>query len=268
MKNYIILVTSLLIFCSCGVGAFFPNANNNYGVQTQVVLDRANYRVVDNVEVVIAVNNSNLKRKDVERSAMGELMRRYKLTGSQAFINVNVEEIDRQNTNLFYVLFGFNFVHHKQYVAARATIIEFLQENGEPIASLSPKRNNEFAVNAVSANQTSVVQGETVLFAESASDVLNRAKKTLGRLKKCTVDDVYNLDKFDKILGTYEVLYARTNAQPTVTAINNLSVATQLVSSILDAKKSPNDINNEIEGEESVDRRIEILVEYAKMPEN
>lgn len=87
------------------------------------------------MEVVIEVDNSNLKRQDVERSAYGELLRQYKLTGSQAFINVSIEEVRRESMGFFRALFvGVPKV--KQYVAARATIIEFLQPNGEPIKSV------------------------------------------------------------------------------------------------------------------------------------
>ena len=120
---------------SCAVGTYMPSALNNYGTQTQVVLSGANYRIVRDVEVVIEVDNSNLKRQDVERSAYGELLRQYKLTGSQAFINVSIEEVRRESMGFFRALFvGVPKV--KQYVAARATIIEFLQPNGEPIKSV------------------------------------------------------------------------------------------------------------------------------------
>lgn len=129
MKKIVIFIAATIILSSCAVGTYMPNAYNNYGTQTQVVLDRANFRIVRDVEVVVEVNNSNLKRKDVEQSAYGELLRQYKLTGSQAFINVSIEEVRREKIN------AFGFSKRKQYVAARATIIEFLQDNGEPITS-------------------------------------------------------------------------------------------------------------------------------------
>ena len=129
MKKIVIFIALTIILSSCAVGTYMPNAYNNYGTQTQVVLDRANFRIVRDVEVVVEVNNSNLKRKDVEQSAYGELLRQYKLTGSQAFINVSIEEVRREKIN------AFGFSKRKQYVAARATIIEFLQDNGEPIRS-------------------------------------------------------------------------------------------------------------------------------------
>ncbi len=135
MKKLIIASIVTLMLSSCAVGTYMPGALNNYGTQTQVVLSGANFRIVRDVEVVIEVDNSNLKRQDVERSAYGELLRQYKLTGSQAFINVSIEEVRRESMGFFRALFvGIPKV--KQYVAARATIIEFLQPNGEPIKSV------------------------------------------------------------------------------------------------------------------------------------
>lgn len=135
MKKLIIASIVTLMLSSCAVGTYMPSALNNYGTQTQVVLSGANYRIVRDVEVVIEVDNSNLKRKDVERSIYGELLRQYKLTGSQAFINVSIEQVRRESMGFFRALFvGIPKV--KQYVAARATIIEFLQPNGEPIKSV------------------------------------------------------------------------------------------------------------------------------------
>ena len=135
MKKLIIASIVTLMLSSCAVGTYMPSALNNYGTQTQVVLSGANYRIVRDVEAVIEVDNSNLKRKDVERSAYGELLRQYKLTGSQAFINVSIEQVRRESMGFFRALFvGVPKV--KQYVAARATIIEFLQPNGEPIKSV------------------------------------------------------------------------------------------------------------------------------------
>lgn len=135
MKKLIIASIVTLMLSSCAVGTYMPGALNNYGTQTQVVLSGANFRIVRDVEVVIEVDNSNLKRQDVERSAYGELLRQYKLTGSQAFINVSIEEVRRESAGFFRALFvGVPKV--KQYVAARATIIEFLQPNGEPIKSV------------------------------------------------------------------------------------------------------------------------------------
>lgn len=289
MKKLSILAffaSTLLLFNSCGLGAFIPYANNNYGIQTQVVLDRANYRIVDNVEVVIEVNNTKLKRRDVEKSAMGELMRRYKLTGSQAFINVTIEEIDRQNTNFFFVLFGLNLVHHKQHVAARATIIEFLQENGMPVASAPSSQASTTASDAVSFNQTSVVPQsapavsqvasaqtsvvsqethavsvprEPMADSEEAQKMLGGADRLIKHMKKSRSNEYYS-----GYVKVYKELYMRAQNEPTVTAIENLRVTSLLVTQFLNGGASSDEIEREFKKEKNMDRCIEILVEYAK----
>ena len=274
---------------SCGVGTFIPYANNNYGIQTQVILDRANYRIVDNVEVVVEVNNSNLKRRDVEKSAFAELVNRYKLTGSQAFINVFVEEIDRQNSSLFNMIFGGGLVDHKQHVAARATIIEFLQENGEPIASAPSTHGNRITSNAVSNNQATVVpqqepvgrrveqtqaievQQETPIKAiskepladaELAQKVLDQADRTIKRMK------TPGFDSYNEYQKVYKEQYIRALNEPTITAIENLSATTVLVSTFHGGTTSSDDIKKAFKKEKNIDRRIEILVEYAKKNAN
>ncbi len=285
MKKYLFLALILLMVSSCGVGTFVPYANNNYGIQTQVVLDRANYRIVDNVEVVVEVNNSNLKRRDVEKSAFAELVNRYKLTGSQAFINVFVEEIDRQNSSLFNMIFGGGLVDHKQHVAARATIIEFLQENGEPIASIPSTHSNRINSNAVSSNPATVVpqpepakgrveqtqamevpqdapiraiSKEPLADAELAQKVLDQAERTITRMRSPGNDDYHEYEKI------FKELYSRTLHEPTVTAIDNLNATTILVASLYGGSTSSVEIKNAYKKEKNIDRRIEILVEYAK----
>lgn len=276
MKKYFILTFTLLLFTSCGIGAFIPYANNNYGIQTQVVLDRANYRIVDNVEVVIEVNNFDLKRKDVEKSAMGELMRRYKLTGSQAFINVTIEEIDRQNTNLFYIIFGLNLVDHKQHVAARATIIEFLPENGDSVSSIPSIQDNENASNEASDNQARVVpqsehagsrieqtQASTDTYedwadSELAQKRLSSAERTIERIRKS------GNDNHIEVVKVYKELYERTKSEPTETAIDNLGITTTFISSLFWGGKKSDEIKQAFKKEKNINRRIEILVEYAR----
>lgn len=131
----LLFVTS--IFGSCAVGTYVPHVVTNLGTQTTVVLDKANFRVVRNVEAVVEVDNDRLRRADVEESAFAELMRLYPLTGSQTYINVVCEEMQREK------VFAFHTGRYalKQYVAVRATIIEFLQDNGEPIESVESPYN-------------------------------------------------------------------------------------------------------------------------------
>lgn len=131
MRKYIYLFCVAFIVSSCAVGTYNPMAQNNFGAQTKVVLDKANFRVVRDVEAVVEVNNIKLTRQDVEKSAYGQLLRNARLTGSQVLINVVIEEVVRDKYSFFIPL-----TKRKQYVAARATIIEFLKEDGEPINSI------------------------------------------------------------------------------------------------------------------------------------
>ena len=128
--NFILLVAILGMLTSCGIGVYYPYAHNVFGAQTTVHLDKANFRVVRDVEAVVAVTNTNLSRSSVEKSAYGQLLRNARLTGSQVLINVVIEEVQRASGGLF--RWAFRAPKIVQYVAARATIIEFLDENGNP----------------------------------------------------------------------------------------------------------------------------------------
>ena len=134
MRKVSILLVVALIATSCAVGTYHPYAQNNFGAQSTVVLDKANFRVVRDVEAIVDVNNTNLSRADVASSAYGELLRKAQLTGSQVLINVVIEEVRRETGGFFRWLFGI-LPKRVQHVAARATIIEFLDENGNPTVS-------------------------------------------------------------------------------------------------------------------------------------
>lgn len=129
MKKILMLVASTLMLASCATGVYFPG-NSNFGLTTNVVLSQANYRIVRNLDVTIEINNTNLKRRDVEKSAYAELLRQANLTGSQALSNVIVEEVRRIKMNMV------GFHKYQQYVSAHATVIEFLQEDGTPVKSI------------------------------------------------------------------------------------------------------------------------------------
>ena len=133
MRKLSILLVVALVATSCAVGTYYPYAQNNFGAQSTVVLDKANFRVVRDVEAIVDVNNTNLSRADVASSAYGELLRKAQLTGSQVLINVVIEEVRRESAGFFRLLFG--CPKRVQHVAARATIIEFLDENGNPTVS-------------------------------------------------------------------------------------------------------------------------------------
>lgn len=204
MKKLIIASIVTVMLSSCAVGTYMPEALNNYGTQTQVVLSGANYRIVRDVEVVIEVDNSNLKRKDVERSAYGELLRQYKLTGSQAFINVSIEEVRRENWNFLSLFSGVPKI--KQYVAARATIIEFLQPNGEPIKSVETPYTK-----TVESTPVTVVK-ETKQLTAKEQEIVNYNYLAYlykqGKLNTKKLDKAINLKRIQKLASsdTAEVL--------------------------------------------------------------
>lgn len=133
MKKISILLLVVFVAASCSIGTYLPYAQNNFGAQSKVVLDKANFRVVRDVEAIVDVNNTRLSRADVASSAYGELLRKAQLTGSQVLINVVIEEVRRETAGFFRLLFG--IPKRVQHVAARATIIEFLDENGNPTVS-------------------------------------------------------------------------------------------------------------------------------------
>ena len=135
MRKFGILMVVALIAASCSVGTYYPYAKNHFGAQSTVVLEEANFRVVRDVEAIINVDNTNLSRADVANSAYGELLRKAQLTGSQVLINVVVEEVRRESGGLLRLLFG--MPKRVQHVAARATIIEFLDKDGNPTVSQS-----------------------------------------------------------------------------------------------------------------------------------
>ena len=140
MRKVSVLLVVVLIATSCAVGTYHPYARNNFGAQSTVVLDKANFRVVRDVEAIVDVNNTRLSRADVASSAYGELLRKAQLTGSQVLINVVIEEVRRESAGFFRLLFG--MPKRVQHVAARATIIEFLDENGNPTVSESYRPTN------------------------------------------------------------------------------------------------------------------------------
>ena len=136
MKKVFYFMLVVVLASSCATGYYAPHNINQFGTQTQVILSEANFRIVRHLEVVIDINNSNLKRADVEKSAYAELVRRANLTGSQALINVVIEEVRRDKLHVFLTLFsGVRVSKITQHVAARGTIIECLDKNGNPVQS-------------------------------------------------------------------------------------------------------------------------------------
>lgn len=124
MKKITIILAAIavvVLFGSCATGVYIPGTTS-YGLTTEVVLSKANYRIVRNIDVTVEITNSKAKKEDVEKSAYSALLKEANLTGSQALANVIVEQVRRQK--IIYVFVS----NDKQYVTAHATIIEFLNE--------------------------------------------------------------------------------------------------------------------------------------------
>ena len=131
MKKYYFFALAIIaiLLSSCEVGRYVPRSVNVFGAQTQVVLSQANFRIVRDVELVVDVNNDHIKRSEAEKSAFAELMRKYPLVGSQVYINVVMEEVRREENTA-----NGGLSNLKQYISVRATIIEFIKEDGTPVA--------------------------------------------------------------------------------------------------------------------------------------
>lgn len=239
MRKVSILLVVALIATSCAVGTYHPYARNNFGAQSTVVLDKANFRVVRDVEAIVDVNNTNLSRADVASSAYGELLRKAQLTGSQVLINVVIEEVRRETGGFFRWLFGIP-PKRVQHVAARATIIEFLDENGNPRVSETYRptnthttvtaqpiknSNTNVSVQEVETIKTQPIQKaptEAELKAIQIKEDIQKIKQTHKSIIKLTsyfpystVYDIY-AKIYKKLLNTEENLQTIRKIQPVV----------------------------------------------------
>ena len=239
MRKVSILLVVALVATSCAVGTYYPYARNNFGAQSTVVLDKANFRVVRDVEAIVDVNNTRLSRADVASSAYGELLRKAQLTGSQVLINVVIEEVRRETGGFFRWLFGIP-PKRVQHVAARATIIEFLDENGNPRVSESYRPTNTHTIVTAqpiknSNTNVSVQEVETIktqpiqkapteaeLKAIQIKEDIQKIKQTHKSIIKLTssfpystVYDIYE-KIYKKLLNTEENLQTIRKIQPVV----------------------------------------------------
>lgn len=147
MKQIFVFSLTILLVTGCRVSTYIPYAENQFGAQTTVVLDKANFRVVRDVEAIVVVDNQKASRIDITKSAYGQLLKKAQLTGSQVLINVVIEEIRTDSpTNRHGSIVGNGAKKRYQYIAARATIIEFLNEQGQPIQSV---QNNSYSTTSL-----------------------------------------------------------------------------------------------------------------------
>ena len=202
---FVMAVCAACLFSGCAVGTYMPNSLNVSGTSTSVVLSQANFRVVRNVEVVVEINNTNLRRADVERSAFAELMRLYPLTGSQAYTNVVMEEVRRESMGFFRALIG--LPKRAQHVALRATIIEFLQPNGEPIASVQSPYYTPQAFQPQPQPNTETSSNYVESIKDLAKKEANRYYiALLFKTKKLNSKKIYEYDLYNCFFGQYDII--------------------------------------------------------------
>jgi hypothetical protein len=104
-------------------------------------------------------------------------LRKAQLTGSQVLINVVIEEVRQERGGFFRVLLG--MPERIQYVAARATIIEFLDDNGNPIPSVASKNNSTDPDNTENITNTTATNQTNSEKEVDSDSILNRLR-TLG----------------------------------------------------------------------------------------
>ena len=140
--NYLIGVSLVAIIAtSCSTVTYMPHNVNNYGTQTQVVLSKANFRVIDDVEYVYQYDKNSIGLDKAKNCAYLKLLQNCKLKGSQALINVSIEEIRKDYSSIWRTIWGGGYMPKRwQYVVARATIIEFLPEGVVPESTASSNR--------------------------------------------------------------------------------------------------------------------------------
>ncbi|MGM9818712.1 MAG: DUF6567 family protein [Paludibacteraceae bacterium] len=117
-----VIVVAAVAFTSCASsGKYFSNAVNVNGGQTQVVLSQANYKVVKNVSTVVMFTQKfNFNSKQLYQSAYNALREEAALKGSQALINVTLEEVNQAKYH-----FNGTLRSTKQAILVSGTVIEF-----------------------------------------------------------------------------------------------------------------------------------------------
>lgn len=118
MKKLLLICTAALALFTTSCGISREATSNQNQIQTQVVLNQKNYKVVKNVcgesKQTYVFGIGGLSKKSLSESAMSEMMKNADLKESQAIINTNV-----QFKNQFYLLWG------KTKAIANGTVIEF-----------------------------------------------------------------------------------------------------------------------------------------------
>lgn len=119
MKKFLfaLVATMGLLVSSCGV---HQEATTNLNqLQTQVVLNQANYKVVGTASgectQVYIIGIGGMSKKSLSESAMSEMYKNANLTGSRAVINANVQ----------YKVSSVLGIYSKVTAIANGTVVEF-----------------------------------------------------------------------------------------------------------------------------------------------
>ena len=265
MRKVSILLVVALIATSCAVGTYHPYARNNFGAQSTVVLDKANFRVVRDVEAIVDVNNTRLSRADVASSAYGELLRKAQLTGSQVLINVVIEEVRRESAGFFRLLFG--IPKRVQHVAARATIIEFLDENGNPRVSESYRpTNTHTTVTAQPIKNSST--NVSVQEVETTNSQPTSPKASPEDIQKCEqahkqIVKLTNYYSEGRLFKKYNNIY-KTISQTQENMLNLQKIQYVVISHLTSQGTAFPQIENQLKNASSTEAEIAVFLSYYK----
>ena len=264
MRKVSVLLVVALIATSCAVGTYHPYARNNFGAQSTVVLDKANFRVVRDVEAIVDVNNTRLSRADVASSAYGELLRKAQLTGSQVLINVVIEEVRRESAGFFRLLFG--MPKRVQHVAARATIIEFLDENGNPTVSQSYRPNISTETIGHTSSETSITattQQPIIIEEKPSNEDIKKIENTHDEIDRLVTQLYWEGIKTGIVFNCYKNIYKSLSRN-----IENVQNIIHIQSVVLyyyeNKTKAYPDIEYKLKNASSTEAEIAVFLSYYK----
>ena len=112
----LLLIVALVLMCSCSAKMY--NTDNHNVTQTQVMLNKANFKIVGTVtgsdRATYVFGIGGLSRKALQGNAVADMYKNANLTGSQAIINVNL----RQSVSAILCIGTIEYV-------ASGTVVEF-----------------------------------------------------------------------------------------------------------------------------------------------
>ena len=255
MKKIFYFALIAIVATSCK-GIYIPYATNHFGAQSQVVLNQANFRVVRNVEVVVDFDNTNMRRAEAEKSAYGELLREAQLTGSQVLINVVIEEVLRKGS------------HRHQYVGARATIIEFLDENGNPRVSESYRPTNTHTTTVTTQPIKNSSTNVSVREVETTNSQPTSPMASAEDIQKCEqahkqIVKLNNYYSEGRLFNKYNNIY-KTISQTQENMLNLQKIQYVVISHLNSQGTAFPQIEKELKNAPSTEAEIAIFLSYYK----